>query len=333
MFFVLNLKKIISFCTIIIFIFTASFVVYSHYSTKDDYIKWVDFDIKYEALAYTYNLDVSSHNNENEIKYNWIELLAYLGTIYGGDFSKYKQKDVDSLIQKLNNYETIYEITKDMKYFDYYMEAYTSVLKEFVGYYSIEETKNDGSVELVEKYGLKAFSPIAKNYYYSSSDDFGVSRNYGYKRKHLGHDLITSTGTPVVAIESGIVEELGWNQYGGWRIGIRSFDKKRYYYYAHLRKDYPYASNVTLGNTITAGDVIGYVGRTGYSPNENINNIEVSHLHLGLQLIFDESQKDGTNQIWIDLYELTKFLLKNKSEVRKIEGTKEYRRVYDFKER
>ena len=49
-----------------------------------------------------------------------------------------------------------------------------------------------------------------------------------------------SIGTPIIAVESGIIEQLGWNQYGGWRIGIRSFDGKRYYYYAHLRKDHPY---------------------------------------------------------------------------------------------
>ena len=42
-----------------------------------------------------------------------------------------------------------------------------------------------------------------------------------------------SIGTPIIAVESGTIEHLGWNQYGGWRIGIRSNDKKRYYYYAH----------------------------------------------------------------------------------------------------
>ena len=36
---------------------------------------------------------------------------------------------------------------------------------------------------------------------------------------------MAATGTPVIAVESGTVEVMGWNQYGGWRIGIRSFDK------------------------------------------------------------------------------------------------------------
>ena len=90
-------------------------------------------------------------------------------------------------------------------------------------------------------------------------DDFGASRSYGYQRNHLGHDLMAATGTPVIAVESGTVEVMGWNQYGGWRIGIRSFDKKRYYYYAHLRQNRPYQVDLTEGKVVNAGDVIGYV--------------------------------------------------------------------------
>lgn len=83
---------------------------------------------------------------------------------------------------------------------------------------------------------------------------------------------------------------------------------------------------------VTAGEVIGYMGHTGYSTKENVNNIDEVHLHFGLQLIFDESQKEGNNEIWIDCYNLTKFLAKNRSEVYKVEGTKEWKRVLDMKE-
>jgi murein DD-endopeptidase MepM/ murein hydrolase activator NlpD len=134
-------------------------------------------------------------------------------------------------------------------------------------------------------------------------------------------------GTPVIAVESGTVEALGWNQYGGWRIGIRSFDGRRYYYYAHLRQNYPYAEGLEVGDVVTAGDVIGYMGHTGYSTTENVNNIEVTHLHWGLQLIFDESQKEGDNEIWIDVYPLTRFLAKHTQPVAKIEGTREWMRT------
>ena len=128
------------------------------------------------------------------------------------------------------------------------------------------------------------------------------------------------------------VEAIGWNQYGGWRLGLRSFDKKRYYYYAHLRQNYPYQSNLKEGSIVSAGDVIGYLGRTGYSATENTNNIEEPHLHFGLQLIFDESQKEGNNEIWIDCFELTRFLSMNRSEVKKVEGTKEWARIYGIKD-
>lgn len=36
-----------------------------------------------------------------------------------------------------------------------------------------------------------------------------------------------------------------------------------------------------------------YMGHTGYSARENVNNIKIAHLLWGLQLIFDESQKEG----------------------------------------
>lgn len=144
--------------------------------------------------------------------------------------------------------------------------------------------------------------------------------------------LYIPIGTPIIAVESGYVEAIGWNQYGGWRIGIRSFDGKRYYYYAHLRKDYPYQSNLKEGSLVTAGDVIGYLGHTGYSSTENTNNIAEPHLHFGLQLIFDESQKEGNNEIWIDCYELIRFLAINRSETVKKEGTKEWTRVYEMKD-
>ena len=71
--------------------------------------------------------------------------------------------------------------------------------------------------------------------------------------------MLSSVGTPVVAVESGIITHLGWNQYGGWRIGIRSLDGKRYYYYAHLRKGHPYAPGLDEGVLVRAGDLIGYV--------------------------------------------------------------------------
>lgn len=86
------------------------------------------------------------------------------------------------------------------------------------------------------------------------------------------------------------------------------------------------------GSVVTAGDVIGYMGHTGYSAKENVNNIDQVHLHFGLQLIFDESQKEGNNEIWVDCYNLTRFLYKNRSEVQKVDGTKEWKRKVEMQD-
>lgn len=298
-------------------------------STDGEYIKWVDFNITAEALSKAYELDVTSY--DKEVHLNWIELLAYAGAKSGGSFDNHSIVTLQKLAEQLTDKKTsLDELTKDMKYYNYYLEAYEAVLGGMVGEYEIELPDETGSPVRKKVYGLKAFSPIAKGFPYSDYDDFGSSRSYGYKRQHLGHDMMGQVGTPIIAIESGYVEALGWNQYGGWRIGIRSFDGKRYYYYAHLRQNYPYALNLEEGSVVTAGDVIGYMGHTGYSTKENTNNIDTVHLHWGLQLIFDESQKEGNNEIWIDCYALSQFLYKNRSEAEKVDGTKEWVRVYQM---
>ncbi|MEA4934081.1 MAG: M23 family metallopeptidase [Lawsonibacter sp.] len=276
-------------------------------------------------------LDIASQ--EKEIKLNFIELLAYLAAQNGNDFGNYRDKQLDKVADQLNSGKTIDELTAHMKYYDYYHEAYNAILSDFVGAYEIEVPDEEGSGKHWEqRYGIKVFSPIAKNFPYNHYDDFGNSRSYGFARIHLGNDLLGQVGTPIVAVESGVIESMGWNQYGGWRIGIRSFDEKRYYYYAHLRKNFPYRKDLAVGSVVKSGDVIGYLGRTGYSRKENVNNIEVSHLHFGMELIFDESQKECNNEIWINVYEIVRLLDGLRSEVVKDPETKDYSRVYNFRD-
>ncbi len=387
---------------------------------ENDYIKWVDFTVSYEALCKAYDWDVETHGTEYEI--DWVELLAYTAAKTGGKFDRDALKTMEKAAEKLAGGEsTLEELTEDLKYYPYYKEAYDAAIGGLVGEYwekadagessrtqedaaspqgqdgeddaalsqsqeeeggaalpqgqeeeggaallqgqeeeggaallQEQETRNGnssqregeagGDVSLqeqgsrvdtekegyVKRYGLKGYFPLARGFDYTHYDDFGAGRSYGYARKHLGHDMMGLVGTPIMAIESGVVTALGWNQYGGWRIGISSFDGKRYYYYAHLRQNYPYAEGLEEGSVVTAGDVIGYMGHTGYSAKENVNNIKIVHLHWGLQLIFDESQKEGNNEIWIDVYPLTRFLAKHTQAAVKVEGTKEWVRTADI---
>ncbi len=155
-----------------------------------NYIKWVEFNVTCEAMAAAYDLDVESY--EKDVHLNWIELLAYEGAKTGGKFDKNSVKKINEAAQKLADGETtMEELTKDMEYYDYYLEAYTAVLGGMVGEFSLKEEN-----QWNRYYGLKAFSPIAKGFDYSHYDDFGASRSYGYSRPHLGHDMMGQVGTP-----------------------------------------------------------------------------------------------------------------------------------------
>lgn len=297
---------------------------------KRDFIKYAEFNVCCSALEKALEYDISTHKNDEKVKIDWVQVLAYLGAKYGGDFKQYKEADLEQIVNRLKDGDKIKDITKDMKYYDYYYRVYSAVLGGFTGWYNTEAEDENGKITKVKDYGLCVFSPIAKGFPFSHYDDFGTGRSYGYKRKHLGHDLMAATGTPVIAIETGTVEIMGWNQYGGWRIGIRSLDKKRYYYYAHLRQNRPFNPSIKEGAVVNAGEVIGYVGRTGYSTTENTNNIDASHLHLGMELIFDESQKECDNEIWVDLYAVTTLLEKHKSTVYRVNETKEFYNKYKF---
>jgi murein DD-endopeptidase MepM/ murein hydrolase activator NlpD len=291
-------------------------------------ITWVDFNVSYEALKKAVALDVDSHG-----EMSCVELLAYIAAVNCNDFSNYRDSQLDSLADKLRSGSTMAELTRELKHYPYYFEAFTAVLSGFVGEYEIEVADDSESGRHFERrYGVKVFSPIAKNFPYSHYDDFGNRRSYGFSRPHLGNDLMGQVGTPIVAVEGGTVEALGWNQYGGWRIGIRSRDKKRYYYYAHLRKGFPYRKDLAVGSVVSSGDVIGYLGRTGYSLKEDVNNIKTAHLHFGLQLVFDESQKECDSEIWLNVYEIIRLLDKYRVETKKDPETKDYYRVYNFRE-
>ena len=286
---------------------------------KAEPIKWVNFDVPYESLKYAMDTDITTAEQEKHI--SWIDILALSACRTGG---KCGLASVKKAVTDLKGDKSPEELLGNLyKYYSYYLDAYTAVLGGLLGNYSVEI---DGQWK--SAYGLKAFSPVAAGYGYSHCSDFGNSRSFGFARKHLGNDLMGGLGTPIVAVEGGVVEAMGWNRYGGWRIGIRSFDSKRYYYYAHLQKDTPFAKDLYEGKIVQPGDVIGFMGRTGYSDKENVNNIETVHLHFGMQLVFDESQKECNSEIWIDVYDIVRLLSNHRSSVKKNDGI--YTRVYPF---
>ena len=301
--------------------FTLALILALAVPVSAETIKWVDFQVPYESLKYAMDADIETFDQEKHI--SWIDSLALAACRTGG---RCGLASVKKAVTELKGEKSPEELLGETyKYYDYYHQSFSAALGGLLGSFAIEK---DG--QWVPTYGLKAFSPVAAGYGFSHCDDFGVSRSFGFRRKHLGHDLMGSQGTPIVAVEGGVVEAMGWNRYGGWRIGIRSFDSKRYYYYAHLQKDHPFADGLQVGDIVQVGDLIGFMGRTGYSDKENVNNIETVHLHFGLELIFDESQKECLSEIWIDVYDIVRLLNSHRSSIKKTaEG---WQRVYPFQD-
>ncbi len=117
--------------------------------------------------------------------------------------------------------------------------------------------------------------PVHSDYSYRST--WGDNRGWGGKRIHEGTDLFAPNGLPVKATTYGLIEVMGWNDYGGWRIGIRDVHNT-YHYYAHLSS---YTKGLKQGDMIKPGTVIGYVGSTGYGKKWTAGRFP-PHLHYGM---------------------------------------------------
>ena len=85
----------------------------------------------------------------------------------------------------------------------------------------------------------------------------------------------------------GVVEKTGWLPLGGYRIGIRT-DTGGYFYYAHLAS---YEKNFYPGEIVKAGDILGYMGNTGYGPAGTKGKFPV-HLHLGIYIPLANKKKN-----------------------------------------
>lgn len=140
----LNKKYIILISCFLIILLSSTFIFINYFSlasenneNEKDYIKWVDCNVSYNVLDKTSKLDISSHNNNENIKFNWIELIAYLSSKYYGHLENFKSKDLDELVNRLKNGETMESISQNMPNYSYYYECYDAIFREYIGEYSI----------------------------------------------------------------------------------------------------------------------------------------------------------------------------------------------------
>lgn len=114
-------------------------------------------------------------------------------------------------------------------------------------------------------------------------DSFGSDREWtesgnGSMRSHEGIDIMAPTGTPVYSVSSGTINRIGWNTYGGWRINITDAGGAYKMYYAHLSA---FAPGMKVGNKVSTGQLIGFVGDSGYGA-PGTSGMFSPHLHFGL---------------------------------------------------
>ena len=96
---------------------------------------------------------------------------------------------------------------------------------------------------------------------HSFSDTFGAPRMFGtsYAHLHQGTDIFAASGTPLVAVERGVVFSMGSDVLGGTKLWLQGASNTKYYY-AHLSA---FAEGMESGKVVAAGDVVGFVGNTG----------------------------------------------------------------------
>lgn len=147
-------------------------------------------------------------------------------------------------------------------------------------------------------------SSIDESLTVSFVDSWMGERVYKGKSGHEGTDIMASENErgiyPVLSISDGVINNLGWLEKGGYRIGITS-PHGVYYYYAHLES---YA-DLREGDNVHAGQLLGFMGDSGYGEEGTVGQFDV-HLHLGIY------SWDTGEEISVNPYYLLKDLEKKK---------------------
>jgi murein DD-endopeptidase MepM/ murein hydrolase activator NlpD len=99
-------------------------------------------------------------------------------------------------------------------------------------------------------------------------DNFAEMRG---SRVHEALDMAAPRGTPVLAVDDGVVKKLFESKAGGHTIYQFDPSETFSYYYAHLDR---YADGLREGQSVRKGDTLGYVGTSGNAPPT------VPHLHF-----------------------------------------------------
>ncbi|MGW1719940.1 M23 family metallopeptidase [Streptomyces sp. NPDC002156] len=131
--------------------------------------------------------------------------------------------------------------------------------------------KKKAAEEAAAKLEAARLAELAKQYTlptssYTITSTFGQSGALWSSGYHTGLDFAAPTGTPLKAVHTGTITEAGWSGSYGYRT-ILTLEDGTEIWYAHQS-----SINVSVGQKVNTGDVIGRVGATG--------NVTGAHLHM-----------------------------------------------------
>ena len=187
------------------------------------------------------------------------------------DLFKY---DID-FVQDLREGDTFTVIYDDIYRDGGYLREGDIVAAEFVNqgqrYTAYRFKKDDGSYGWFSEDGRplqKSFLRIPVDFTRISSQ-FSAARMHpvlGLMRAHKGVDYAAPTGTPIHAAGDGVVKYKGWmNGYGNFVIVQHNSSISTAY--GHMSK----FANVKVGQHVSQGSVIGYVGMTGLATGPHLH--------------------------------------------------------------
>ena len=124
-------------------------------------------------------------------------------------------------------------------------------------------------LELLKNAGVTATGtylwPSADSYYVTSTYGMRLHPILGYTRMHYGIDIGASYGTKIYASDGGIVVT-STSSYSYGEYVMIAHGNGRYTLYAHMSQRL-----VDVDDVVSQGDVIGYVGATGYATGPHIH--------------------------------------------------------------
>lgn len=151
------------------------------------------------------------------------------------------------------------------------IDGYAAVINQ----YAADEKRIDREIKAMQEELKKQQTPPTStgSYIWPSKSSFVVTSKYGWRtielygtaKFHAGIDIGASMGTPIIAADGGNITVSTYDGGYGNYVMINHGDG-RATLYGHMS-----SRAVSVGQTVTQGQVIGYVGSTGNSTGPHIH--------------------------------------------------------------